>query len=211
MKTPKAVDSFAEIATAWITLQGADPPTTRKILHDIVQAAVGWIVYWTPRKTHGSKRLGVIPSPLSEFVTSGSTYGLPDDEGWRTVPREEAAKVRLRDARELGETVIACTCDFGDDWVQEIRITDGRQGEPGIDYPHYFASERNGTPEGCGTAAACPDSITSSTPAPILSAQSIRLLSPCSAATIPSAWLRVIHYERESRSSIRSIRLLAAT
>ena len=55
MKTPKAIDSFAEIATARITLQGTDPPIWRevelptsitlRVLHDIVQATVGWMDY----------------------------------------------------------------------------------------------------------------------------------------------------------------------
>ena len=34
-----------------------------------------------------------------------------------------------------GETLITYTYDFGDDWVHEIRVTDVRQGEPGIGYP----------------------------------------------------------------------------
>ena len=55
MKTPKAIDSFAEIATARITLDGTGPPIWRevevptsitlKVLHDIVQATVGWMDY----------------------------------------------------------------------------------------------------------------------------------------------------------------------
>ena len=49
-----------------------------------------------------------------------------------------------------GETVITYTYDFGDDWVHTIRITDIRQGEPGIGYPRYIAGERNGPPEDCG-------------------------------------------------------------
>ena len=101
MKTPKkAIDSFAEIATARITLQDTDPPIWRevelptsitlKVLHDIVQATVGWMDYH-----------------LWEFVIDGRTYGLPDDEDWGTAPRKEAAKVRLRDVLKPGETVIA--------------------------------------------------------------------------------------------------------
>ena len=125
MKTPRSIDSFAEIATARIAIEGADPPIWRevelptsitlKVLHDIVQATMGWMDYH-----------------LWEFVIDGRTYGLPDDEDWGTAPRKEAAKVRLRDVLKPGETVITYTYDFGDDWVHTIRITDIRQGEPGI-------------------------------------------------------------------------------
>ena len=115
MKTPRAIDSFAEIATARIELKDTDPPIWRevevptsitlKVLHDIVQATIGWMDYH-----------------LWEFVIDGRTYGLPMDEDWGTAPRKEAAKVRLRDVLKPGETVIAYTYDFGDAWEHEIRI-----------------------------------------------------------------------------------------
>lgn len=34
--------------------------------------------------------------------------------------------------------------------MHEIRITDVRQGEPGVGYPRYVAGERNGPLEDCG-------------------------------------------------------------
>jgi hypothetical protein len=137
MKTPRAIDSFSEIATARIELKDTDPPIWRevevptsitlKVLHDIVQATIGWMDYH-----------------LWEFVIDGRTYGLPMDEDWGTEPRKEAAKVRLRDVLKPGETVIAYTYDFGDAWEHEIRIQDLRVGEPGVAYPRYLAGERNG-------------------------------------------------------------------
>ena len=143
MKTPRAIDSFSEIATARIELKDTDPPIWREVevptsitlevLHDIVQATIGWMDYH-----------------LWEFVIDGRTYGLPMDEDWGTEPRKEAAKVRLRDVLKPGETVIAYTYDFGDAWEHEIRIHDIRVGEPGVAYPRYLAGERNGPPEDCG-------------------------------------------------------------
>jgi hypothetical protein len=143
LKTSRAIDSFAEIATARIELLGTDPPIWRevevptsitlKVLHDIVQVTIGWMDYH-----------------LWEFVIDGRTYGLPDDEDWGTGPRKEAAKVRLRDVLKPGETVITYIYDFGDDWVHEIRVRDIRQGDPAVGYPRYIAGERNGPPEGCG-------------------------------------------------------------
>ena len=74
------IDSFAEIATARIALEGHRPadrrqaelPTsiTLKVLHDIVQATMAWMDYH-----------------LWQFVIDGRTYGLPNDEDWGTAPR----------------------------------------------------------------------------------------------------------------------------
>ena len=49
--------------------------------------------------------------------------------------------------------------DFGDDWVHTSRITDIRQGEPGIGYPRYVSGERSGrrrtaADRACGGAGA---------------------------------------------------------
>ena len=143
MKRPSATESFAEIANARIELKDTDPliwreveiptPITLKVLHEIVQASMGWLDYH-----------------LWKFVVDGRTYGLPMDEDWGTAPRKEAAKVRLRDILQPGETVIAYTYDFGDAWEHEIRIRDIRTGEPGVSYPRFLAGERNGPPEDCG-------------------------------------------------------------
>ncbi|MGI9376979.1 MAG: IS1096 element passenger TnpR family protein, partial [Tsuneonella suprasediminis] len=52
MQRPTAIDSFTQIATLRIDLKDSDPPIWRqvevptsitlKVLHDIVQAAMGW-------------------------------------------------------------------------------------------------------------------------------------------------------------------------
>ena len=72
--TRQAIDSFTEIATLRIELKDADPPIWRvievptsitlKVLHDIVQAAMGWLDYH-----------------LWELIIDGQAYGLPMDEG----------------------------------------------------------------------------------------------------------------------------------
>lgn len=138
-----ASDSFAEIATVRIELKDTDPliwrevevPTsiTLKVLHDIVQATIGWMDYH-----------------LWEFVVGGRTYGLPMDEDWGTEPRKQAAKVRLREVLGPGKTVIDYTYDFGDSWEHRIVVSNVRRGAPGVRYPRYLAGERNGPPEDCG-------------------------------------------------------------
>jgi hypothetical protein len=98
-------DSFNEIATVRIELLGSDPliwrqvevlsSVTLKVLHDIVQAAMGWFDFH-----------------LWEFTTGKQKYGLPMDEGWGTA-RYYARKVRLRDVLKPRKTVLAYTYDFG--------------------------------------------------------------------------------------------------
>ena len=89
-RTSTAAASVSEIATVRIELKDTDPliwrqvevPTsiTLKVLHDIVQATIGWFDYH-----------------LWEFIIGEHRYGLPMDEDWGTAPRKPAAKVRLRD------------------------------------------------------------------------------------------------------------------
>lgn len=143
MKPQDAADSFAEIASVRIELQDTDPliwrevevPTsiTLKVLHDIVQATIGWMDYH-----------------LWEFRVGGRTYGLPMDEDWGTEPRKDAAKVRLREVLGPGKTAIDYTYDFGDSWEHRIVVSNVRQGAPDVRYPRYLAGERNGPPEDCG-------------------------------------------------------------
>ena len=116
-----AFDSFNEIATVRIELRDSDPliwrqievPTsiTLKVLHDIIQAAMGWFDYH-----------------LWEFTIAKRRYGLPTDEDWGTEPRLEAAKVRLREVLKSGRTTVDYLYDFGDSWEHRLSITDVRAG-----------------------------------------------------------------------------------
>lgn len=138
-----ASDSFNEIATVRIELQHTDPliwrqvevPTsiTLKVLHDIIQAVMGWF-----------------DCHLWEFTIGNKRYGLPMDEDWGTAPRATAGKVRLRDLLKPRKTVIDYTYDFGDCWEHRLIVTDVRAGQPGVSYPRYIGGERNGPPEDCG-------------------------------------------------------------
>jgi hypothetical protein len=142
-KMNTASDSVNEIATVRIELRHTDPliwrqvevPTsiTLKVLHDIIQAVMGWFDYH-----------------LWEFAIDQRKYGLATDEDWGSSPRLMAGKVRLRDVLKPGKTVIDYTCDFGDCWEHRLTITDVRAGQPGVSYPRYIGGERNGPPEDCG-------------------------------------------------------------
>lgn len=138
-----AVDSVNEICTLRIELCDSDPliwrqvevPTsiTLKVLHEVIQAAMGWLDYH-----------------LWEFTVSQRRFGLPMDEDWGTEPRIEAAKVRLREVLAPRKTTMTYVYDFGDDWEHRLILTNVRQGEPGIGYPRYVAGEGNAPPEDCG-------------------------------------------------------------
>jgi len=143
MTARRAIDSFTEIATLRIELKDSDPliwrvvevPTsvTLKVLHDIVQAAMGWLDYH-----------------LWEMVIGGQIYGLPMEEDWGTAPRKVASRTRLRDVLAPGTTKIDYTYDFGDDWKHSITVSDVRAGDPGTAYPRFLAGERDCPPEDCG-------------------------------------------------------------
>jgi Plasmid pRiA4b ORF-3-like protein len=142
-RTTAASDSVNEIATGRIDLRDTNPliwrqvevPTsvTLKVLHDIVQAVMGWFDYH-----------------LWEFTIGQRKYGLPMDEDWGPEPRIDAGKVRLRDVLTPQETVIDYTYDFGDGWDHRLTVTNVHAGEPGVSYPRYVGGERNGPPEDCG-------------------------------------------------------------
>jgi hypothetical protein len=138
-----APESFNQIATIRIELRHTDPvvwrqvevPTsvTLKVLHDIVQAVMGWFDYH-----------------LWEFTIDKRRYGLPMDEDWGTTPRIEATKVRLRDILKPRKTIIDYLYDFGDAWEHRLTVTDVRQGKSGISYPRYIGGQWNAPPEDCG-------------------------------------------------------------
>ena len=135
-----ASDSVNEIATVRIELRHTDPliwrqvevPTSiaLKVLHDIIQAVMGWFDYH-----------------LWEFTIGKQKYGLPMDEDWGSRQRLMAGKVRLRDVLQRRKTVFDYTYDFGDQWEHRLAVTDVRAGELGVAYPRYIGGERNGPPE----------------------------------------------------------------
>jgi hypothetical protein len=143
MTRQSAIDSFTEIATLRIELKDSDPliwrelevPTsiTLKVLHEIVQTAMGWLDYH-----------------LWEMVIDSQTYGLPVDEDWGTAPRKVASRTRLRDILAPGTTHIHYIYDFGDHWEHSLVISDVRAGDRFTAYPRFIAGERNCPPEDCG-------------------------------------------------------------
>jgi len=143
LQRKSASDSFNEIASVRIELRHTDPPIWREVevptsitllvLHDIIQAVMGWFDYH-----------------LWEFNIDRRKYGLAMDEDWGGTPRSLASHVRLRDVLKPSRTVIDYTYDLGDCWEHRLSVTDVRTGKPGVLYPRYVGGERNGPPEDCG-------------------------------------------------------------
>jgi transposase-like protein len=141
---PPPSESFNEIATVRIELRYTDPliwrqvevPTsiTLKVLHDIIQAVIGWC-----------------DCHLWEFTIGKQRYVPPIlmDDSWGTAPLIAADKVRLRDVLKPRKTVIDYLYDMGDSWEHRLTVTGVRAGEPGVSYPRYIGGERNGPPEDC--------------------------------------------------------------
>lgn len=142
-RSSTAVDSFNQIAAVRIELRDSDPliwrqvevPTsiTLKVLHDIIQIAMGWLDYH-----------------LWEFTIAKRRYGLPSDEDWGTEPLNDARKVRLREVLRPRRTTIDYLYDFGDCWEHRLIVTNVRAGDSDLSYPRYVAGERNAPPEDCG-------------------------------------------------------------
>jgi hypothetical protein len=138
-----AFESYNEICTVRIELLDTDPliwrevevPTsiTLKVLHDIVQVTVGWF-----------------DCHLWRFTIGGQSYGPPMPANGGDVAPRDAAEVRLRDVLEPGTTVIDYLYDFGDAWEHRLTVTNIRQGDPDVPYPHYVGGEWAGPPEACG-------------------------------------------------------------
>jgi len=101
---------------------------TLKVLHDIIQAVMGWFDYH-----------------LWKFTIGKQAYSLAMDDDWGTEPRTAAAKVRLRDALKPRKTVNDYTYDFGEGWEHRLTtITDVRVGLPGASYPHSSVTKGTG-------------------------------------------------------------------
>lgn len=139
-----AADSLHEIATLRIELLDTDPaiwrqvevPTsiTLKVLHNVVQAAMGWY-----------------DQHLWELRLGKQRYGQPiPGDDWGGPPTLKADKVRLREILKPRKTVLDYTYDFGDSWEHRLTFTDVRPGDPDTDYPRYVAGERAAPPEDCG-------------------------------------------------------------
>lgn len=111
-----------------------DVPVTAslKMLHDIVQAAMGWENYHLWHFEVGDRRYGV-PGPL-----------------WPDSDMAAAKNVKLAALIDRGVSQLLYTYDIGDDWRHTITIETVGPGECGVKYPRFVEGERRCPPEDVG-------------------------------------------------------------
>jgi hypothetical protein len=117
----------------------ADPPVWRRLLvpaamgldrlHDVIQAAMGWLDYH-----------------LHVFSDGRTQYGVPDLE---LEFRDERAAT-VRDLLPRVGSRARYTYDFGDDWEHELVVEQQLAAEPDVAYPVCVAGVGACPPEDCG-------------------------------------------------------------
>jgi hypothetical protein len=127
-----------------ITLRGLRPPVWRRVrvsanstlrmLHLVIQAAMGWQDYH-----------------LHEFEAGGRRYGEPDDDPWPgDAPTFNESNVKLGKLIERGVKRFRYVYDFGDDWKHEIVVEKVEPVDPEQPYPSLVTGKRACPPEDCG-------------------------------------------------------------
>lgn len=130
------------VARLRITLSDTDPAIWRsvdvpveaslKMVHDIIQAAMGWQDYH-----------------LWEFEADERRYGLPDPE-WPDDTLAAAKNVKLKTLIDRGIRQLDYTYDMGDSWHHSIVIEAVGPGQADTRYPRYIDCARRCPPEDCG-------------------------------------------------------------
>ena len=103
-----------------------------KMLHDVIQGAMGWLDYH-----------------LWEFEAGDRRYGVPDPD-WEDDGLLAAKNAKLKTLLDRDLRQFLYTYDMGDNWEHIVTVEAVRQGEPGIKYPRYVEGERRAPPEDCG-------------------------------------------------------------
>ncbi len=131
-----------QIARIRIALADTDPPIWRrvevpvdaslKILHDVIQGAMGWLDYH-----------------LWEFETENRRYGVLDPD-WDDDDLLAAKNTKLKTLLDRSIRQLIYTYDMGDNWEHVIAIEAVETGQSGTKYPRYVDGERRAPPEDCG-------------------------------------------------------------
>lgn len=103
-----------------------------KMLHDIIQGAMGWMDYH-----------------LWEFEVGDKRYGLPDPE-WPDDSLSAAKNIKLKTLIDRGARQFLYTYDMGDNWEHAVVIEAVEDGQPGVKYPRYVDGARRAPPEDVG-------------------------------------------------------------
>ena len=133
-----------QIAVVRIELESIEPLIWRRVgvltsttlegLHDVIQAAMGWL-----------------NSHLWEIEASGQKYGplVPGEADWNE-RMENAATVTLSSLLARNETEFGYLYDMGDGWQHRVIVEKQNKSEAGVLYPQFLGGERRCPPEDCG-------------------------------------------------------------
>ncbi len=105
-----------------------------KMLHDVIQAAFGWL-----------------DCHLWEFEVGEKRYGVPDPD-WGSDDVLWAKNTKLQTLLDRDVRRWLYTYDMGDNWEHEIVVEALADGEPDVKYPRYVDGHRRAPPEDCGGA-----------------------------------------------------------
>ena len=103
-----------------------------KMLHDVIQGAMGWLDYH-----------------LWEFEAGDKRYGLPDPD-WDDDSLLAAKNTKLKTLLDRDIRQFLYTYDMGDNWEHIVTVEALRDGAPGTKYPRYVEGKRRAPPEDCG-------------------------------------------------------------
>jgi len=130
------------IARLHIVLADTDPLIWRrvdvpvdaslKMLHDVIQGAMGWLDYH-----------------LWEFEADDKRYGLPDPD-WDDDTLFAAKNIKLKTLLDRGVRQLLYTYDMGDNWEHVVTVEAVETGQPATKYPRYVDGERRAPPEDVG-------------------------------------------------------------
>jgi len=130
------------IARLHIVLADTDPLIWRrvdvpvdaslKMLHDVIQGAMGWLDYH-----------------LWEFEADDKRYGLPDPD-WDDDTLFAAKNIKLKALLDRGIRQLLYTYDMGDNWEHVVTVEAVEAGQPATKYPRYVDGERRAPPEDVG-------------------------------------------------------------
>ncbi|HEX8481167.1 MAG TPA: plasmid pRiA4b ORF-3 family protein [Allosphingosinicella sp.] len=130
------------VARLRIALSDTDPEIWRrvempveaslKMLHDVIQAAMGWQDYH-----------------LWEFEADGRRYGLPDPD-WPDDTLAAARNIRLKALLDRGIRQLDYMYDMGDSWHHCVTIEAVEPAERNTKYPRYVDGARRCPPEDVG-------------------------------------------------------------
>lgn len=130
------------IARLHIALADTDPSIWRrvevpveasvKVLHDVIQAAMGWLDYH-----------------LWKFEADDRRYGVTDPD-WPDDRLLAAKNTKLKTLLDREVHQFFYTYDMGDSWEHIITVEAVEEGTPGTKYPRYVEGEHRAPPEDCG-------------------------------------------------------------